>query len=44
VLAARHNSVAADLGDVAEGEAIRAMVDRHLESELGAALAAEKAT
>jgi hypothetical protein len=44
VLAARHNSVAADLGEVAEGETIRAMIDRHIESELGATLEAEKAT
>lgn len=44
VLAARHNAVAADLGDAAEGETIRAMVDRHLETELGTALAGEMAT
>jgi len=39
-IAARHNGVAADLGDEADGGAIRAAIDRHVEFELCAALEA----
>lgn len=39
-LAGRHSRVAADLGDEADGAAIRTAIDRHIETELVAALEA----
>lgn len=43
-LALRHNRVAADLGGESDGPEVRSVIDRHLETEIGAALLAAETT